>query len=93
MYLCSDKAKVMVIIRNIYGEVIKVYENLDTLAGADLSFEQLMFADFRDMDLSGTCFDGADLFGASFEGADISQTDFGTANIEDTDIDILKHVV
>ena len=31
----------MVTIRNIDGEVVKVYENLDTLAGADLSFEEL----------------------------------------------------
>lgn len=85
--------KDMVTIRNIYGDVIKTIENVDTLRGVDLSFEHLMFADFRDMDLTDTCFDGADLFGACFRGADISQTKFGTANIEDTDMDILRHVV
>lgn len=71
----------MVTIRNIDGEVIKVYENLDTLAGADLSFEDLSYADFRGMDLSNTCFEGAELNGAEFDdwvfdGANFDSPDF-----------------
>lgn len=58
----------MVVIRNTYdGGIIKEFPELDTLAGADLSYEDLMFADFRGMDLSGTDFHGAELYGAEFD--------------------------
>lgn len=57
----------MVIIKNIDGEVIREFPELDTLAGADLSYEHLEFADFRGMDLADTNFEGADLYGAEFD--------------------------
>ena len=57
----------MVIIKDINGEVIREFPELETLAGADLSYEDLMFADFRGYDLSGTNFEGADLYGAEFD--------------------------
>ncbi len=57
----------MVTLRNIDGEIIREFPELDTLAGADLSYEQLMFADFRGLDVSGTCFEGAELYGAEFD--------------------------
>lgn len=57
----------MVIIKDTNGEVIREFPELETLAGADLSYEDLMFADFRGCDLSGTNFEGADLHGAEFD--------------------------
>ena len=57
----------MVVIKDIDGKVLKEYPELDTLAGADLSYENLMFADFRGMDLEGTRFEGAELYGAEFD--------------------------
>ena len=71
----------MVVIKNIFGEVIKEYPELDTLAGADLSFEELSYADFRGMDLSNTCFEHAELEGAEFDdwvfdGANFDAPDF-----------------
>lgn len=57
----------MVTLMTTYGEVLKVFEDLDTLAGADLSYQDLMCADFRGMDLSNTNFEGADLTGAEFD--------------------------
>lgn len=71
----------MVVIKNIFGEVIKEYPELDTLAGADLSFEELSYADFRGMDLSNTCFEHAELDGAEFDdwvfdGANFDAPDF-----------------
>ena len=57
----------MVVIKDIDGEVIREFPELDTLAGADLSYEDLMFADFRGMDLEGTRFEGADLRHAEFD--------------------------
>lgn len=57
----------MVILKDINGDVLRVFEDLDTLAGADLSYGEFMFADFRGMDLSGTDFTGAELYGAEFD--------------------------
>ena len=57
----------MVVLKNIDGEVLKVFEELDTLAGADLSYGEFMFADFRGMDLSDTDFTGSELYGAEFD--------------------------
>lgn len=58
----------MVVIRNTYdGGIIKEFPDLDTLAGADLSYEDLRFADFRGMDLEGTSFEGAELDYAEFD--------------------------
>ena len=50
-----------------YGEVLKVFKDLDTLAGADLSYQNLACADFRGMDVSGTDFTGSDLTMAEFD--------------------------
>lgn len=66
----------MVVIKNIFGEVIKEYPELDTLAGADLSFQDFRNADFRGMDLTGTDFNGADLECADFEDAIVDGADF-----------------
>lgn len=57
----------MVTLMTTYGEVLKVFEDLDTLAGADLSYQDLVCADFRGMDLSNTNFEGADLTFAEFD--------------------------
>ena len=71
----------MVRIYDIDGNLIKEYPELETLAGADLSFEELSYADFRGMDLSNTCFEHAELDGAEFDdwvfdGANFDAPDF-----------------
>ena len=66
----------MVLLKNIYGEVIKEFPDLDTLAGADLSFMDLREADFSGMDLVCTDFSYADLEDAVFEDADLLCADF-----------------
>lgn len=57
----------MVVLKDINGDILKVFDDLDTLAGADLSYSDFMFADFRGMDLSDTDFTGAELYGAEFD--------------------------
>lgn len=59
----------MVVLKNIDGEVIKEYPELNTLAGADLSYEDLDFVDFSGMDLTDTDFHGASLRWTHFDGA------------------------
>jgi uncharacterized protein YjbI with pentapeptide repeats len=81
----------MVVLKNIDGEVIKVFEDLDTLAGADLSYEDLMFADFRDMDLSNTCFEGADLYGAEFDDWVFDAANLDAPDFTDTYYEIVRH--
>lgn len=71
----------MIEIKNIYGEVIERFPELDSLVGADLSYHDLMFADFRGMDVSDVNFEGADLFGAEFDdwvfdGSNLNPPDF-----------------
>ena len=66
----------MVTVKNIDGEVLKVFEDLDTLAGADLSYEELPFADFSGMDLTDTDFTGADIFMACLDDATLDGTIF-----------------
>ena len=79
----------MVVIRNTYdGGIIKEFPELDTLAGADLSYEDLMFADFRGMDLSGTDFHGAELYGAEFDD-DVFDMSFDAPNFTDTYYEIV----
>ena len=75
----------MVVIRNTYdGGIIKEFPELDTLAGADLSYEDLMFADFRGMDLSGTDFHGAELYGAEFDDEVFDGGNFDAPDFTDT---------
>lgn len=74
--LIVKESKVMVTVKNIDGEVLKVFEDLDTLAGADLSYEELPFADFSGMDLTDTDFTGADIFMACLDDAILDGTIF-----------------
>ena len=80
----------MVILMTTYGEVLKVFEDLDTLAGADLSYQDLVCADFRGMDLSDTNFEGADLTGAEFDD-DVFDMVFDAPNFTDTYYEIVSH--
>ena len=57
----------MVVIKNIDGEVIREFPELDTLAGADLSYGFFPSADFRGTDRRGTNFEGAELMYAEFD--------------------------
>ena len=66
----------MVVLKNIYGEVIREFPELDTLAGADLSSMELYAADFRGMDLTGTDFSHSELDDADFEDAIVDGADF-----------------
>ena len=66
----------MVRIYDIYGDLLREFPDLDTLAGADLSFQDFRNADFRGMDLTGTDFNGADLENADFEDAIVDDADF-----------------
>jgi len=66
----------MVRIYDIYGDLLREFPDLDTLAGADLSFQDFRNADFRGMDLTGTDFNGADLECADFEDAIVDGADF-----------------
>lgn len=66
----------MVRIYDIYGDLLREFPELDTLAGADLSFQDFRNADFRGMDLTGTDFNGADLENADFEDAIVDGADF-----------------
>ena len=72
----------MVRIYDIDGNLIKEYPELETLAGADLSYEDLMFADLRNLDLTDTNFHGADLFMADIEGSITDGTDFSNTYFE-----------
>lgn len=74
----------MVRIYDIYGELIKEYPELDTLVGADLSYEDLEFADFRGMDLDNTDFHGASLYGAEFDSWVFDPANFDRPNFDDT---------
>ena len=74
----------MVVIKNIDGEVIREFPELDTLAGADLSYEDLMFADFRGMDLTDVSFHGANLFMARIDNAITDGADFSDTYLEPT---------
>ena len=80
----------MVVLKDINGEVLKVFENLDTLAGADLSYEDLMFADFRGMDLSETDFTGADLHGAEFDDEVFNQSLSNLPNFTKTCFELVQ---
>lgn len=66
----------MVRIYDIYGDLLREFPELDTLSGADLSFQDFRNADFRGMDLTGTDFNGADLENADFEDAIVDGADF-----------------
>lgn len=66
----------MIEIKNIYGEVIERFPELDSLVGADLSFKHLMFADFSDMDLTNANFEFSELYGAVFDGAILDGVNF-----------------
>lgn len=72
----------MVTIYDIDGNVLREFPNLDTLAGADLSYENLMFADLRDMDLTNTIFHGANMFGAKIDNSIVDGTDFSDTCLE-----------
>lgn len=74
----------MVKIYNIDGDLIKAYPELDSLVGADLSYEDLMFADLRDLDLTDADFHGANLFMADIDGAITDGTDFSDTYLEPT---------
>lgn len=78
----------MVTLMTTYGEVLKVFKDLDTLAGADLSYQNLACADFRGMDLSNTNFEGADLTGAEFDD-DVFDMSFDAPNFTDTYYEIV----
>ena len=72
----------MVTIFDIDGNVLREFPELDTLAGADLSCMDLMFADFSGMDLTDTNFWGADLYGACFDDAILDGTNFANTYYE-----------
>lgn len=74
----------MVVLKNTNGEVLKVFEDLDTLAGADLSYGEFMFADFRGMDVSGTDFTGAELYGAEFDDDVFDESLYDVPDFTDT---------
>ena len=59
----------MVVLKNIDGNLLREFPELDTLAGADLSYEDLDFVDFSGMDLTDTDFHGASLRWTHFDGA------------------------
>ena len=66
----------MVVLKNIYGEVVREFPELDTLAGADLSFQDLRDVDFSGMELHDADFYHADLEGAIFDYADVQGANF-----------------
>lgn len=66
----------MVVLKNIYGEVVREFPELDTLAGADLSFQDLREVDFSGMELHDADFYHADLEGAIFDYADVQGANF-----------------
>ncbi len=74
----------MVRIYDIYGDLLKEYPDLDSLVGADLSYEDLPSADLRDMDLTDANFHMANLWGACIDGAIIDGTDFSDTYLEPT---------
>lgn len=66
----------MVVLKNIYGEVVREFPELDTLAGADLSFQDLREVDFSGMELHDADLYYADLEGAIFDYADVQGANF-----------------
>ena len=74
----------MIEIKNIYGEVIERFPELDSLVAANLSYHDLMFADFRGMDVSDVNFEGADLYGAEFDDWVLDGSNLNPPNFTDT---------
>jgi len=81
----------MVVLKNIDGEVIKVFEDLDSLAGADLSYGFFPSADFRGMDLRGTNFEGAELYNAEFDDWVFDAANLDAPDFTDTYYEIVRH--
>lgn len=75
---------------NDKNKIIKEFPELDTLAGADLSYQDLSFGDFRGMDVRNTDFHGADLDGAEFDEDVFESWRFDAPDFTDTCFEMIK---